>query len=121
MLISPRMRKVLPLFVMNGISISIYSGSFVNLMTDTMSDKDWSENQKLAMSLFAMIPLGIGELLGSAFIGPFIDRYGNKKAVIAYASALLLAYLFAYAYLIQFKFNLLVYFMTLFWGFQDSI
>ncbi len=68
------------------------------------------------MSLFAMIPLGIGELIGSAFIGLFIDNYGSKNAVIAYLVSILIAYAFAYAYLITYKFTALVYFMTLFWG-----
>lgn len=115
------MRKVLPLFMMNGISLSIYSGCFVSLITDTMRELNWNENKKLSMSLFAMIPLGVGELCGSAFIGLFIDRHGSKKAVIAYLISVLIAYTFAYAYLISNKFNLLVYFLTFFWGIQDSI
>lgn len=59
MLISKRMVKILPGMVWCSLSLATFAGSFVTIMTDTMNN-DLSPNEKLELSLFAMIPLGIG-------------------------------------------------------------
>ncbi len=65
-------------------SLAAYSGSFVPLMYSSMDINypDWNDNKKLAMSLFAMIPLGIGEIVGSLTIGKVNDKYGPKATVV---------------------------------------
>jgi hypothetical protein len=47
-------------------SQAAFSGSFVPLMYDTMKIEhpDWSDNEKLSKSLYAMIPLGAAEVIG---------------------------------------------------------
>jgi hypothetical protein len=37
---------------------------------------DWNENKKLSMSLFAMIPMGAGEIIGALLQGKVSDSYG---------------------------------------------
>ena len=37
---------------------------------------DWSDNKKLSMSLYAMIPLGFGEIIGGLVIGKVSDKMG---------------------------------------------
>ena len=44
-------------------------------MTDTMPD-DWSPNKKTAMSMYAMIALGVGEIFGGLIEGKIIDKFG---------------------------------------------
>ncbi len=59
LLVSKRMSKILPGMIWCSLSLATFAGSFVTIMTDTMSD-DLDSNEKLELSLFAMIPLGIG-------------------------------------------------------------
>jgi hypothetical protein len=62
------MRKIIPAMIWCSLSLATFAGSFVTLMTDTMDDK-MTSNDKLELSLFAMIPLGIGQMIGGALTG----------------------------------------------------
>ena len=115
-MISKRMRRVLPLFVMNAISLAIYSGCFVNIIASTLKNQHYDENQELSVSLFAMIPLGVGGLLGSAIVGFIIDKFGSKKTIIVYFFTLTLGYMLVLGQIALNEFTPLVYFMTLAWG-----
>ncbi len=53
----------------SALSLATFAGSFINLMAKTMASFEWSENKQLEISLFAMIPLGCGEIIGGAIIG----------------------------------------------------
>jgi hypothetical protein len=53
------MVKVIPAMVWCSLSLATFAGSFVTIMTDTMNP-NLNPNEKLELSLFAMIPLGIG-------------------------------------------------------------
>ncbi len=77
MLKSPRMLFVVPSILWNAMAAAIYSGNFVPMMNKMMDEDypEWSSNQKLEYSLFAMIPLGIGEVLGGFMVGFVIDRW----------------------------------------------
>jgi hypothetical protein len=46
LLISRRMMYVMPLIIWSGLSQAVFSGSFVVLMNNTMSDLDISDNKK---------------------------------------------------------------------------
>lgn len=72
------MLYIMPLIIWTGLSQAGYSGSFVPLMYNTMKDDhdDWSDNKKLSMSLFAMIPLGAAEIIGSLSQGWVSDKFG---------------------------------------------
>lgn len=62
------MLYVIPLIAWTGISMAVFSGSFVVLMKNTM-DPTYSDNKKTSLSMFAMIGLGMGEMIGSIFCG----------------------------------------------------
>jgi MFS family permease len=64
-----------------GISLAVYTGQLVPIIDDTIPGDD--TNDKFMKSMFAMVALGIGEMVGGLFIGQIIDRYGNKKAAMA--------------------------------------
>jgi hypothetical protein len=68
----------MPLIVWTALSQAAFSGSFVPLMNATMEIDypDWNDNKKLSMSLFAMIPLGFGEIIGGLVIGKVSDKMG---------------------------------------------
>ncbi|CDW72384.1 major facilitator superfamily protein [Stylonychia lemnae] len=120
MLVSKKMRKIIPLIIWSALSLATFAGSFVTMMTATMKEYDWSENEQLEMSLLAMIPLGLGEMSGSVIIGKIMDKYGQKIAIITCSIKLSISILLILAYIAYFKYSVLTFFVTFFWGFQDS-
>eukprot|EP00347_Sterkiella_histriomuscorum_P004639 403359690 len=122
-IVNQQMRKMIPMSIFTGVSISIYSGSFVQLISQSLNDIDhesWSQNEKLALSLFAMVPLGIGELVGSVFMGPFIDKFGSKIAIVPCFALLVISYMLLFIFTLETNFSILVYFLTFTWGLLDS-
>lgn len=75
MLISKRMMLVLPLIIWSAVSQSIFSGCFVPMMNNTFGD-DYNSNEKLEFSLLAMIPLGLGSVIGGFVQGFVADKFG---------------------------------------------
>ena len=111
------MRRILPIMIWSALSLATFAGSFVTMMTETMNSYDWSENKQLEMSLFAMIPRGVGEMVGSLLIGYIIDKYGQKKAIVACAIKLTTAMILIFIYIWKYEFGVLTFFVTFFWGF----
>lgn len=64
LLISKKMLLMVPFLAWNALSLALYSGSFVRLITDTM-DQSWDENKQNMYGMLTMICLGVGEILGS--------------------------------------------------------
>ena len=60
MIISKEIRRMIPFMIWGALSLATFAASFVTIMTETMDSYDWNDNEKLEMSLLAMIPLGIG-------------------------------------------------------------
>ena len=55
---------VAPFMMCVGISTSTYAAFIVPLLVDTM-EESLSKQQKLATSLYALIGMGVGEILGA--------------------------------------------------------
>eukprot|EP00347_Sterkiella_histriomuscorum_P012008 403370245 len=106
--------------IWSALSLATFAGSFVTMMTSTMEEFKWSENEQLEMSLFAMIPLGLGEMLGGMIIGRIIDTYSIRTAIITCMFNLTIAIALILAFIGTYKFSVLTYFVTFFWGYQDS-
>lgn len=64
------------------------------------------------MSLF-----GIGEILGSFFIGFFIDKIGSKLSTLVNLAIIAIMGGCSLAYIIGEKWNALAWLMCFFWGF----
>lgn len=75
-------------------SLVAYSGNFVPLMNDFMQINfpDWDDNTKLSMSLYAMIPLGFGEIIGSLLIGKLRDKFGYHTTLKVLLAVTLVAF-----------------------------
>ena len=68
MMVSKKMMRIIPLITWSALSLATFTGSFVTLMVDTMSQvKD--EDEQLKLSLFALVPLGVGQMIGGAIMG----------------------------------------------------
>lgn len=67
MLMSPKMVKLLPYIVWTGVSLAIYTGLLIPMIVETIPND--SEDQQMMKSLFSMVSLGIGEIVGALFIG----------------------------------------------------
>ena len=87
---SGRMLYLMPIIVWSAISIAVFGGIFVPLMTRTMKNSgdnypdlvDNKDKQNEA-ALIAMTLLGIGEIFGGGIIGQIRDRVSNKVSFIA--------------------------------------
>ena len=53
---------------------------------------DWNDNKKLSMSLFAMIPLGFGEIFGALLMGKVRDKFGYHTTLKVLLAVILLAF-----------------------------
>eukprot|EP00347_Sterkiella_histriomuscorum_P014941 403358919 len=122
MLVSRRMMFVLPLITWSAVSQSIYSGCFVPMMNTTMADQypDWDSNKKLEYSLLAMIPLGLGSVIGGLIQGQVADKFGQRLGVIYIMIVSACAFAVVFAFVGTWKFGVLTFFMTFIWGIQDS-
>ena len=72
------------------------------------------------MAMFAMIALGVGEILGALLSGRVIDKYGKKAGVLLVLITMAIGFLFLFLVVIFYKFSVLTFFMTFFWGLYDS-
>ncbi|CDW71948.1 major facilitator superfamily protein [Stylonychia lemnae] len=111
---------MIPFQLLVGISQSLYIGAFMIILTNSMVDKGWDSNKQLSMSFYAMIPLGVGELIGSIIIGNYIDKYGHKATIIPCLISLVVACTLVICHCAINQFTILAYFMTFFWGVFDS-
>lgn len=80
LVISKRMRPLIPQMLWTGISLAIYSGLLVPIIVATLPNE--STNDQFEKSMFAMTAFGVGEVLGGLFIGQIIDRFGNRVAAV---------------------------------------
>lgn len=113
------MLYILPLITWTAFSQAAYSGSFVPLMNKTMEvthGEEWGKDKKLSMSLFAMIPLGAGEVIGALIIGKIVDKYGPKVGIIYIMGLTVVAFGVLFAYTGVYEFGVLTFFMTFLWG-----
>ena len=67
--------------------------------------------------MLAMLVFGIGEVLGSFFIGQIIDSQGSKLVSIINMVLIVVMTFITLAFLGINQFNLLAFVMTLMWGF----
>ena len=73
------------------------------------------------MSLFAMIPMGFGQMLGGFFIGHLIDRKGMKFAILIASLVFSISFITIILYIHYSKFSAFTFLVTFLWGFQDSV
>lgn len=66
--------------------------------------------------MFAMIALGIGEILGGIAMGLIVDRIGSKKACFINIANVINACAIVIIYIMKDDYTNLVYVMTFAWG-----
>jgi predicted MFS family arabinose efflux permease len=98
-----------------GISISIYTGLLVPIIFDSMP-VDYEPNIEFSDSMFAMISLGVGEILGGIGMGLIIDRIGSKKACYINIVNVINACATVILYIYIDEYNWLAFVMTFAWG-----
>ena len=74
-------------------------------------------NQK---AIFAMVALGVGELIGGQIIGQVVDRWGSKKASLVNVLLMVIQTAVIMAFLINDTYGWLAFATAFFWGLQDS-
>lgn len=67
------MLKIAPYMIWTAVSVGIYGGLFVPLMTDTINanptSAGWSDAKKNKNCLLSLVGLGVGEIFGALFLG----------------------------------------------------
>ena len=76
MLIDKRMLHLAPQLLWSGITLAIMNGLLVFMISDSVESDD--PNSQMMKGVLTLIPLGLGEIIGSIIIGKVIDTYGNR-------------------------------------------
>ena len=123
LLVLPRMVMTLPLQMWCGVSMSMFGGIFIPLMTRSMADHhdyDDDKNRQNTAALYAMCLLGAGEIIGGQIIGSIRDRIGNNSAIVALLVLTVIALVVVTILNHNNTFNYMAYLMCFTWGLQDS-
>ena len=67
--------------------------------------------------MFAMVALGVGEILGAMIMGNVIDRIGSKKTCLINIGLVFVATIFVLNFLYLDKYSAFAFIMTFCWGF----
>ena len=111
------MRWVLPEIVWAGMSLAIYTGLLVTIISKTVE----GTGEELMRSMYAMICLGIGEIVGSFVVGQVIDRKGSKVTSYLTVGLILLQTVLMLWFIGQNTYGVLVFVLTFVFGFQDAV
>ena len=77
---------------------------------------DWNDNKQLSMALFAMIPLGFGEIIGALLMGKISDKWGYHTSLKVLLGLTLVAFALLFGIIAMNAFNPLSFVMTFVWG-----
>lgn len=75
LLVSKKMLPLIPQLCWTGVSIAVYTGILLPIITDTLP-----EDEKFELSMLAMVSLGVGEIVGAIGMGIIVDKIGSKKS-----------------------------------------
>lgn len=68
------------------------------------------------MSLYALIPLGFGEIIGALLMGIIRDKFGYKTSLKVLIITTLVAFALLFGTMVHHTFNYLTFIMTFVWG-----
>jgi predicted MFS family arabinose efflux permease len=78
-------------------------------------------NTRMMDGILTLIPLGIGEIIGSMSIGRVIDTYGSKRASSLILCSIALQTIFTLWFISSGVYGILAFLMTFSWGLQDAL
>ena len=113
-----RMIRLLPEIFWTGISIAYWSGLVATIVARTVPEKP--ENEQIAASLYALSVLGVGEMIGSIFMGLVVDKLSSKVGCVVNMINVVLVWAISFMQIQANKDNALVYVFTFIWGFMDG-
>lgn len=76
-----------------------------------------TNQMKFKACLLALLPLGIGEMIGGSMFGQILDRFKHKITIYLTMTLLLTAYTVLFTQIYHWKFTSLIYILTFLWGF----
>jgi len=76
-----------------------------------------TEEDRTAHGLFVFVMIGVSEVLGGQVLGVFRDKTSAKKANLLIIILTGIAVAFLIIFILQKKWNAMIYFMLFFWGF----
>lgn len=114
MTLTKRMRWFLPQLLWIGISIAIYSGLLVPIISLSLQGEN--NEKQFEKSMLAMVTFGVGEIVGGLVIGQVVDRKNSKIASLYNVGFVGLTTLMTLIYLSQRNYTWFVFFMAFLWG-----
>lgn len=114
LLVSKRMRPLVPQLCWTGVSIAVYTGILLPVITDTLPDED--AHSKFYLSMLAMVSLGVGEIFGAIGMGIIVDKIGSKKSCIINVVLVILQTGAVILFLLLNEYSWIAYLMTFLWG-----
>ena len=84
----------------SAINITILSSVFVQIMVDTMEDKNttWDDEDKASNALLCLLGFGVGEIIGSLIFGKVTDKVTPRTSILINIIALTAGYGFLVLY-----------------------
>jgi hypothetical protein len=122
---SKRFLPCIPEIAWTGISIAIYTGLLVPIISESIifdgtETADEKSKKEFELSMLAMVSLGVGEIVGSISMGLVVDHFGAKRSsflnMFFIGSAAMLVVIYIYID----TFSWMAFLMTFLWGVQDS-
>lgn len=114
LLVSKRMRPLVPQLCWTGVSIAVYTGILLPVITDTLPDED--AHSKFYLSMLAMVSLGVGEIVGAIGMGIIVDKIGSKKSCFINVILVILQTGAVILYLLLDEYSWIAFLMTFLWG-----
>lgn len=118
MVFNQKMRLLLPLMLWTGVSMAVYTGLLVPMISSVITTD--TKNIQYMKAMLAMSAFGVGETTGGLFVGQIIDRIGSRLSTIVIVVLVMITIAVTKAFLLVNQFNWLAFAMTFMWGFQDS-
>ena len=118
LLVTPKMRLLIPQIMWTGISISYYSGLLTLTIVSTVDSTD--EKIQFQKSMLAMMMFGVGSFIGTSSLGYICDNFSKKVGVFTNITYMLFMTIVSLNFIYQYKYSWLAFLMAFVWGLQDG-
>ena len=93
-MLSKRMRWLLPQIFWTGVSLAYWSGLAAIIIARTIPDE--SAHNQLIASLYGLSVLGVGEMVGSVVMSQIVDRASSRVGVLVNVVSMPCVWLISY-------------------------
>lgn len=118
MAFSKRFRLFIGQCLWVGVSVAFWSGLLTPIMT--LSLEEFTQNEQLEKTLYALAVLGIGEITGGYFMGLIVDKTSSRIGCVFNILSIIIACGLTYLQLRRNSYDWLTFLMCFMWGISDA-